>query len=89
MRHLASLAVRFRVTFLMIYIGVLSAGAYFGARLKLDMWPDITYPMITVLTSYTGASPEDIEQLIIRPIEEACAAVQVQLGHQEEERTGR
>ncbi len=76
MRRLAALSVRFRVTFLMIYIGVLGAGAYFGSRLKLEMWPDITYPAITVITTYTGASPEDIEQLVTRPIEEACAAVE-------------
>ncbi|MFO8072505.1 MAG: efflux RND transporter permease subunit [Polyangia bacterium] len=76
MRRLAALAVRFRVTFLMIYIGVLGVGAYFGSQLKLDMYPDITYPAITVITSYTGASPEDIEQLVTRPIEEACAAVE-------------
>jgi HAE1 family hydrophobic/amphiphilic exporter-1 len=76
MRHLASLAVRFRVTFLMIYLAVLGAGAYFGSRLNLDMYPDISFPAIMVITTYTGASPEDIEQLVTRPIEEACAAVE-------------
>ncbi len=76
MRRLAELAVRFRITFFMIYIGVLGAGAYFGTRLKLDMYPDITFPMISVITSYTGASPVDIEELVTRPIEEACAAVE-------------
>ncbi|HUT78664.1 MAG TPA: efflux RND transporter permease subunit, partial [Polyangia bacterium] len=76
MRHLAELAVRFRVTFLMIYIGVVGAGIYFGTRLKLEMWPDITFPMVSVITSYTGASPADIEELLTRPIEEACAAVE-------------
>ncbi|MBW2277941.1 MAG: efflux RND transporter permease subunit, partial [Deltaproteobacteria bacterium] len=76
MKKLAELAVRFRVTFLMIYIGVLAAGIFFGSRLKLDMWPDITFPMISVVTTYTGASPEDIEQLVTRPLEEACAAVE-------------
>jgi HAE1 family hydrophobic/amphiphilic exporter-1 len=76
MKKLAELAVRFRVTFLMIYIGVLAGGAFFGFRLKLDMWPDISFPMISVISTYTGAAPEDIEQLITRPIEEACAAVE-------------
>jgi len=75
MRRLAELAVHFRVTFLMIYIGTIGAGSYFGSRLKLEMWPDITYPLVAVISSYTGASPEDMEQLLTRPIEEACAAV--------------
>ncbi len=76
MRHLAALAVRFRVTFLMIYLLVVGAGLFFLGGLKLDMYPDITFPLIGVVTTYTGASPQDIEQLITRPVEEACASVE-------------
>lgn len=73
---LQSLAVRRRVTFLMLFIVVLGFGLFSLARLKLDLWPDITFPYIVVITQYTGASPEDIEQLVTRPVEEACAAVE-------------
>lgn len=76
MKTLASLAVRFRVTFLMIYILVIGSGVFFLGGLKLDMYPDIAFPVIGVVTTYSGASPEDIEQLITRPIEEACASVE-------------
>jgi HAE1 family hydrophobic/amphiphilic exporter-1 len=76
MGKLASLAVRFRVTFLMIYILVVGAGLFFLGGLKLDMYPDITFPVIGVVTTYTGAAPEDIEQLITRTVEEACASVE-------------
>ncbi len=76
MRRFAALAVQFRVTFLMIYLAVVGTGVFFLGGLKLDMYPDITFPLIGVITTYTGASPEDIEQLITRPIEEACASVE-------------
>jgi HAE1 family hydrophobic/amphiphilic exporter-1 len=76
MRRLAELAVRFRVTFFMLYLGVIGGGVYFATQLRLDMYPDITFPLISVITSYSGASPTDIEELVTRPIEEACAAVE-------------
>jgi hydrophobic/amphiphilic exporter-1 (mainly G- bacteria), HAE1 family len=73
---LPGLAVKRRVTFLMIFILVLGFGLFSLARLKLDMWPDITFPMVVVITQYEGAAPEDIEELVTRPVEEACAAVE-------------
>jgi len=37
--------------------------------------PDITYPTLSVSTTYENASPEEMEELITRPIEEAMSAV--------------
>lgn len=76
MKKLAELAVRFRVTFLMIYLAVVGAGVVFGVQLNLDMYPDISFPMISVITTYSGASPGDMEELVTRPLEEVCAAVE-------------
>ena len=45
------------------------------ARLPIDLMPDITYPVISISTNYENASPEEIEELITRPIEEAMSAV--------------
>ncbi len=44
-------------------------------RLPIDLMPEITYPTLAVFTSYSNASPSEIEQLITRPIEEAMSAV--------------
>ena len=73
---LSSLAVRRGVTFSMIFLIVLGAGYYALTRLRIDMFPDITFPMATVVTTYEGASPEDIETVVTRPIEEAVATVE-------------
>jgi len=35
-------------------------------RLKLDMLPDIKFPLIAIITSYPGAGPEAVEQLVTR-----------------------
>ena len=44
-------------------------------RLPIDLMPDITYPTLSVFSQYENASPEEMEELITRPIEEAMSAV--------------
>ena len=44
-------------------------------RLPIDLMPDITYPTLSISTIYENASPQEIEEIITRPIEEAMSAV--------------
>lgn len=44
-------------------------------RIPVDLLPDVTYPVLTVTANYSGAGPEEIEQLVTRPIEQAAAAL--------------
>lgn len=73
---LAGLSVRRAVTFFMIYLVVAGFGVFSLSRLRLDMFPDVTFPMMGVITLYEGANPQDVEELITRRIEEAVAAVE-------------
>jgi len=43
--------------------------------LATDLLPDITYPSLTVRTSYEGAAPLEIESLITRPVENSVGVV--------------
>jgi HAE1 family hydrophobic/amphiphilic exporter-1 len=45
------------------------------SRLPIDLMPDITYPTLSISTIYENASPQEMEELITRPIEEAMSAV--------------
>ena len=54
---------------------VIILGAVSLSRLSIDLMPDITYPTLSVSTTYENASPEEIEELITRPLEEAMSAV--------------
>jgi len=72
---ISRLSVRRGVTFGMIYLIVLGFGLFSLSRLNLDLFPDISFPTVVVITNYTGASPEDIETLVTRPIEGAVASV--------------
>ncbi len=44
-------------------------------RLPLNLLPDISYPSLTLRTAYLDAAPEEVENLITRPIEEAAGGV--------------
>lgn len=59
----------------MVTLIVVTLGLMALSRLPIDLLPDITYPTITVTTSYANAGPEEVEQLVTRPIEEVVAAV--------------
>ncbi len=72
---LSSLSVRRGVTSTMAYLMIIGFGLFSLSRLQLDLYPDISFPTVVVLTTYTGASPEDMETLVSRPIEGAVATV--------------
>ena len=61
-------------TMLMVALVVLGVVSY--KRLAIDEYPDVTYPVVVVQTTYPGASPEVMEREVSRPIEEALNTVQ-------------
>jgi HAE1 family hydrophobic/amphiphilic exporter-1 len=64
------------VTFFMLYIAIVAIGVVSLSNLTIDLYPDISFPTVTIVTTYEGVSPEDIETLITKPIEESVAAVE-------------
>jgi HAE1 family hydrophobic/amphiphilic exporter-1 len=73
---LSSLSIRRAITFTMIYVFVVGFGLFGLARLKIDLYPDISFPVIAIITTYTGVAPADMEMLVTKPIEEAVASVE-------------
>ncbi|HMA94989.1 MAG TPA: efflux RND transporter permease subunit, partial [Polyangiaceae bacterium] len=63
------------ITTTMLYLMLVGFGLFSLSRLRLDMYPDVSFPTVIILTEYTGASPEDIETLVTRPIEGAASSV--------------
>ena len=72
--NVSETAVRRGVTFTMAFLMIVGFGLYSLSRLSLDLYPDVSLPTVVVITNYTGASPEDIETLVTRPIEGAVAS---------------
>src|SRR4030043_1052558 len=60
----------------MVAIGIILLGMIAFSNLAIDLFPDISYPIVTISTQYPGASPEDIEISITRPIEKRVSRLQ-------------
>src|SRR5271157_5262753 len=71
---LTRLALKNPVFILMMSLMVLALGYVSLGRLSVDLFPDITIPVIRIATFYTGAGPADIEKSITQPIERAVSA---------------
>ena len=72
--NLSTLSVKRGVTFSMIFAAIFGAGIYSLNQLQLDLYPEMNFPIILVLTTYQGARPEDMETLVTKPIASAVAS---------------
>ncbi len=63
------------VTISMVTAAVTILGILSYQRLPVNLMPELTYPTITVRAEYPGAAPEEVEDSIVRPIEEALGVV--------------
>jgi len=61
---------------LIIFIILLIGGFYAFSQFSVDIFPNLNYPLINVVTHYSGGSPEDIEMLITKPIENQMSGLQ-------------
>ncbi len=68
-------SIRRAVTTLMIYLIAIGFGVFSLVRLKLDLYPKLEFPMIAVISQYTGVGPEDMETVVTRIIEKSVASV--------------
>lgn len=59
----------------MFTVAILLFGIVSLGRLKVNLLPDLSYPTLTIRTTFEGAAPVEIENLITKPIEEAVGVV--------------
>ena len=73
--QLTKFSLKRQITLIMLYGVVIFFSFFSFSQLKIDFFPDITFPFAGVITSYSGVGPDDIETLVTRPIEEAVSSV--------------
>ena len=73
--NVSRLVVSRPVLFTIIFTVLTGLGIFFYSDLPVEMMPEVEYPMITVITTYSGAAPESVEKSITKPIEEALTSV--------------
>ena len=68
-------SIRRPVTITMFFVAVAVFGGVSYDKLALNLLPEISYPTLTIRTEYEGAAPEEIENLISKPVENAVSVV--------------
>ena len=74
MKH-TEIALRRPVTTVVIFVALALVGLIASRLLPLEKFPDIEFPGIFIQIPYAGSTPEEVERLITRPVEEALATL--------------
>ncbi len=72
---LASLSIKRPIAVSMISLGILIIGVVASMRIPFNLLPNITYPKVTIRTEYPHAAPEEVENLVTKPIEQAVGII--------------
>ncbi|MCQ2491681.1 MAG: efflux RND transporter permease subunit [Lachnospiraceae bacterium] len=68
-------SVRKPFTIIVAVILILILGGVSFTKMQTDLLPNMNLPYVLVMTTYGGASPEEIEMRITKPVEQAVATV--------------
>ncbi|MDD2387032.1 MAG: efflux RND transporter permease subunit [Bacteroidales bacterium] len=63
-------AVQKPITTLMVFVALVIFGIFSLTKLPVDLYPELEFPAITVMTIYPGANSSEIETNVTKPIEQ-------------------
>ncbi len=72
----AKFSVKKPVTITMMILIVIVLGGVSLSKLQIDLLPQMELPYVMVQTSYSGAGPEEIENMVTKPLEQTVATVE-------------
>jgi HAE1 family hydrophobic/amphiphilic exporter-1 len=68
-------ALRRPVTTVMLFTALVVIGLISARLLPIEQFPDVSWPGMGISIPYPGSTPEEVEQLITRPVEEALSTL--------------
>jgi len=72
---LSRIAIRRPIATFMVFLAILVIGGFSLRRIAIDLYPDITFPIIMVMTGYEGAAPLEVEKMVTEPLEKMVSTV--------------
>jgi len=72
---ISDISIRRPVFATMFIVSFMVLGIVSMTRLGIDLFPDVSFPFVNVTVVYPGASPEEVETLVTKPIEDAVAGI--------------
>ena len=73
--NITQTAVKRPVATTMVFLIIIVLGVMGFRFLPVDLLPPIDYPNLSIFTDYPNVGPQEVEDLITRPLEEAVAAI--------------
>lgn len=73
--NITALSLKRPVTTVMLFVCFATIGTISARLLPLEKFPDIEFPGVFVEIPYQGSTPEEVERLITRPIEESISTL--------------
>ena len=67
--HIIHLALRHRLWVFLVTLAICTAGVMSLTQLPIDAFPDISPNLVQVFAEIYGMAPEEVEQLVTRPVE--------------------
>jgi HAE1 family hydrophobic/amphiphilic exporter-1 len=74
--NLAQLAIKRPVFIVMIVLSIITLGLVGYSNLAWDLMPDVEFPTVTVSVAYPGASAEEMETLVAKPLEDSFSTLE-------------
>ncbi len=73
--NISAVAIKRPVFTVMVTVALLVLGAVGLSRLGTELFPDVSFPVVSVNIVYPGASPAEVENLVSKPLEDAVVSL--------------
>ena len=72
---LSEVAIKRPVFTVMLMVALVVLGWFGFKRLGTDLFPDVSFPVVMVSVPYPGAGPQEVENLVTKPIEDSVISL--------------
>lgn len=73
--NISELAIKRPVSTIMMIMTLIVLGVISYSRLSVELFPNVSFPVVVITTNYPGASSKEVETLISKPIEDAISSI--------------
>lgn len=73
--NLSSLSIKRPVFITCVLLLIIVIGLFSFKKLPVDLFPDVTFPIVTVTVPYPGSGPKEVELLVSKPLEEEIGTI--------------
>lgn len=73
--NISELAIKKPVSTIMMIMSLIIIGIMSYSQLNTELFPNVSFPVVVVSTTYQGSSSKEVETLISKPIEDALSSI--------------